>query len=296
MTLPYVLVLVADPAQGTLSKDAIDIARNMVKGKNPIVLSPGEAVEIPCPTPAPGAPTIATIRATLARHKVDALLVKTRGRRKAVLVADMDSTILDGETLDEVAALLGVGDAVAQLTLDTMNGKLDFEESLRTRVALLEGKSAACLEEVWQNSKLNTGARTLVQTMHAHNARTALVSGGFTYFTSRVAEACGFDEHYGNEFDIVDGVFTGKLAAPVLGPNSKEEHLTRLLEERGVKASAALTTGDGTNDLPMLAVAGLGIAYKGKPKVRQMIDMQVNHSTLRAHLFAQGYPASVFVE
>lgn len=185
---------------------------------------------------------------------------------------------------------------MAQLTLDTMNGKLDFEDSLRTRVALLAGKSTDCLEEVWQKSKLNPGAQTLVKTMSAHNARTALVSGGFTFFTSRVAEACGFDEHYGNEFEISDGLFTGKLAAPVLGPESKEEHLQRLLEERGVKATAALTTGDGTNDLPMLAVAGLGIAYKAKPKVRQMIEMQVNHSTLRAHLFAQGYPASVFVE
>ncbi len=135
------------------------------------------------------------------------------------------------------------------------------------------------LEEVWQKSKLNPGAQTLVKTMSAHNARTALVSGGFTFFTSRVAEACGFDEHYGNEFEISDGLFTGKLAAPVLGPESKEEHLQRLLEERGVKATAALTTGDGTNDLPMLAVAGLGIAYKAKPKVRQMIEMQVNHST-----------------
>ncbi|WP_369345795.1 phosphoserine phosphatase SerB [Asaia prunellae] len=268
----------------------------MVKGKNPVVLSAGEAVEIPCPAPAPGAPTIATIRATLARHKVDALLVKTRGRRKAVLVADMDSTILDGESLDEVAALAGVGDAVTKLTLDSMNGRLDFAESLLARVALLTGKPTACLEEVWQNARLNPGARTLVRTMSAHNARTALVSGGFTFFTSRVAEVCGFDEHYGNEFDIENGRFTGKLAAPVLGPESKEEHLQRLLEERGVKASAALTTGDGTNDLPMLAVAGLGIAYKAKPKVRQMIEMQVNHSTLRAHLFAQGYPASVFVE
>ncbi|GBQ11262.1 phosphoserine phosphatase SerB [Swaminathania salitolerans] len=296
MTLPYVLVLVADPAQGTLSKDAIDIARNMVKGKNPIVLSPGEAVEIPCPAPSPGAPTIATIRATLARYRTDALMVKSRGRRKAVLIADMDSTILAGETLDELAALLGCGDEVAELTRQSMNGTLDFEDSLRARVALLKGRETGVLEAVWESSHLNAGARCLVQTMRANNARTALVSGGFTWFTSRVAEACGFDEHHGNVLGMDANRFTGALDAPVLGPDSKQEHLERLLDERGVKASAALATGDGANDLPMLALAGLGIAYKAKPRIRQMIDMQVNHSTLRAHLFAQGYPASVFVE
>ncbi|WP_029604021.1 phosphoserine phosphatase SerB [Kozakia baliensis] len=295
MTLPYVLTLVADRRSGTLSSAAIDVARNMVKGSQPVVLSPGEAVEIPCPAPTPGSPTPATIRAAFARQKLDALLLKTRGRRKAVLVADMDSTILGNETLDDLADLLGCGEEVTRITEASMNGELDFAASLKARVALLEGKPASLLENVWENVKFNDGAETLVRTMRAHNARTALISGGFTFFTHRVAEHCGFDENYGNVVDIRDGIFTGQLAAPVLGPESKRDHLEKMAEARGVRLGAALTTGDGANDLPMLHAAGLGIAFHAKPHVRAEIETQVNFAGLRTHLFAQGYPASAFV-
>ncbi|MCW2265291.1 phosphoserine phosphatase [Gluconobacter cerinus] len=295
MSLPSVLTLIADRKAGPLKPEAIDVARSLVKGKAPIVLSEGEAVDIPCPTPGPGAASAATIRATLAPYQVDTLLLKTRGRRKAVLVADMDSTIVTGETLDEMAAALGVGEQVAAITRASMNGEIDFETSIEQRVALLAGKSASVLEDVWQNVTLTDGAKELVQTMRKHNARTALVSGGFTWFTQRVAELCGFDENHGNILEIVDGKMTGKLGGSVLGPDAKLTHLEALTTERGVQLRAALTTGDGANDIPMLASAGLGLAFHAKPNVKKVIGTQINFSGLRAHLFAQGYRAADFV-
>ncbi|MBM3097615.1 phosphoserine phosphatase SerB [Gluconobacter cerinus] len=295
MSLPSVLTLIADRKAGPLKPEAIDVARSLVKGKAPIVLSEGEAVDIPCPTPGPGAASAATIRATLAPYQVDTLLLKTRGRRKAVLVADMDSTIVTGETLDEMAAALGVGEQVAAITRASMNGEIDFETSIEQRVALLAGKSASVLEDVWKNVTLTDGAKELVQTMRKHNARTALVSGGFTWFTQRVAELCGFDENHGNILEIVDGKMTGKLGGPVLGPDAKLTHLEALTTERGVQLRAALTTGDGANDIPMLASAGLGLAFHAKPNVKKVIGTQINFSGLRAHLFAQGYRAADFV-
>lgn len=295
MTHPYALVLAFDRKSGSLPPEAVDIARAMVKGARPVTLSDGEAVEIPCGKPGAGAATPATIRAALAPHRVDALLVKQRGRRKAVLIADMDSTILADETLDQLAALLGCGDAVKRITEATMNGALDFASALTERVALLRGHPAELLEDVWQSTRLNEGARTLVRTMHIHNARTALVSGGFTCFTSRVAELCGFDEHHGNVLGIENGLLTGRLDAAILGPDSKKAHLIRLLTERGAQPSAALATGDGANDLPMLHHAGFGVAFYGKPKLRAEVALQINFSTLRSLLFAQGYRAEDFV-
>ena len=295
MSLPSVLTLIADRKAGPLKPEAIDVARSLVKGKAPIVLSEGEAVDIPCPTPGPGAASAATIRATLAPYQVDTLLLKTRGRRKAVLVADMDSTVVTGETLDEMAAALGVGEQVAAITRASMNGEIDFETSIEQRVALLAGKSASVLEDVWKNVTLTDGAKELVQTMRKHNARTALVSGGFTWFTQRVAELCGFDENHGNILEIVDGKMTGKLGGPVLGPDAKLTHLEALTTQRSVQLRAALTTGDGANDIPMLASAGLGLAFHAKPNVKKVIGTQINFSGLRAHLFAQGYRAADFV-
>lgn len=291
MTLPFVLTLVADRESGPLKPEAVDIARALVRGNPPDVLSEGEAVDIFCAEPPVDAEVM---RATLAPYAADALLTRTRGRRKAVLVADMDSTIVAGETLDEMAELLGHGPQVEAITRASMNGEIDFATSLERRVALLAGSPASVLEEVWQRLKLTEGAVELARTMKAHNARTALVSGGFTWFTARVAALCGFDEHHGNALEIVDGHLTGRLVGPVLGPEAKLTHLERIAGERGVQPRATLTTGDGANDIPMLLNAGLGIAFHAKPKVRQAIPVQVNHARLRAHLFAQGYRARDF--
>ncbi|MDF7673307.1 phosphoserine phosphatase SerB [Acetobacteraceae bacterium ESL0709] len=296
MSFPDILTLVVDRRHQSLSTEAIDIARHLVKGVAPVTLSEGEAVEIACPAQTANGPSIETIRATLAPYKVDAIITKARGRRKAVLIADMDSTILTGETLDDLAEVLHLGDAISIVTKAAMNGEIDFETSLRQRTQFLAGVPEQILEDVYQKLTLNDGAFELVQTMKAHGARTALISGGFTWYTQRIAARCGFDENYGNVLDIQDGKITGKIVGDILGPQSKREHLDRLCEERGIKLRASLTTGDGSNDIPMLEEAGLGIAFRAKPVVRRKIAQQVNFSTLRAHLFAQGYPASAFTE
>lgn len=295
MSLPCVLTLVANRKHGTLSKEAIDIARTLVKGEAPVTLSEGEAVDIPCPTPEAGSATPATIRATLAPYKVDALFNKTRGRRKAVLISDMDSTIFDGETLDDLAKRTGTGEKIAEITQRAMNGEMDFATSLRERTIVLAGQPESLLDDVLKALPLSDGVKELVQTMKAHGARTALISGGFDWFTARAAPICGFDEHYGNDLEIKNGIITGELLGPILGPEEKKNHLERLCEERGVKLSASLTTGDGANDIPMLQAAGMGIAYHAKPNVRRVVERQVNFCGMRAHLFAQGYPASVIV-
>lgn len=295
MSLPYVLTLVANRKHGTLSNEAIDIARNLVKGEAPVTLSEGEAVDIPCPTPEAGAPTPETIRATLSPFKVDAILNKNRGRRKAVLISDMDSTTFAGETLDELAKRTGTGDKIADITNRAMNGEMDFATSLRERTIVLAGQPESLLDEVLHVLDLSDGVRELVQTMKANGARTALISGGFDWFTARAAPLCGFDEHYGNDLEIKNGVITGQLLGPILGPDEKKTHLERLCAERGVKLQASITTGDGANDIPMLSAAGMGIAYHAKPNVRKTIERQVNFCGMRAHLFAQGYPASAII-
>lgn len=295
MSFPDILTLVVDRRSQSLSAEAVDIARHLVKGAFPVILSEGEAVEIACPSQGNNGPSIETIRTTLSPYKVDAIITKARGRRKAVLIADMDSTILTGETLDDLAALLNIGDKISTITKAAMNGEIDFATSLRQRTQLLENMPEKALQEVYDKLTLNEGAFELVATMKAHGARTALISGGFTWYTQRIAARCGFDENYGNVLDIQDGKITGKLVGDILDPQAKRNHLDRLCLERGVKVKASLTTGDGSNDIPMLKEAGLGIAFHAKPVVRAEIFQQVNFSTLRAHLFAQGYPASLFV-
>jgi phosphoserine phosphatase len=296
MALPNVLTLIADRAHGPLNPAVVRTARDMLGGAAPIELSPGEAVDIPCPSPGPGAPGAAALRAAFAPHRVDAIFQRVRGRRKAVLIADMDSTIVANETLDDLAALAGCGEAVAAITQASMNGEIEFEDALRQRVALLKGRPATLLKRAWSETRINPDARTVVQTMRRHNARTALVSGGFTWFTARVAEACGFDEHHGNALTLSGDTLAGTLHAEILGPDAKRLHLERLAEERGVKLSATCAIGDGANDIPMLTMAGLGLAFHGKPRVRAVVERQINFTGLRTVLFAQGYPAASFVE
>ena len=262
-----------------------------VRGSKPVPLSEGEAADIPCLEP----PDPIAIQQALENAAVDWVVTKSRGRRKAVLVADMDSTIVTSETLDELAAFAGVKAEIEAITRRSMNGEIDFAEALRSRVAMLRGLDLDALEKTWKRTELMPGALELVATMRAHHALTALVSGGFTFFTGRVAAAAGFDEHHANGL-IDDGhTLTGEVAEPILDRDAKKATLLRLAEQRGVKLSATLAVGDGANDLAMLAVAGLGVAYHAKPIVAREARARIDHGNLRAILFAQGYPASAFV-
>ena len=253
--------------------------------------SPGEAAEFATPRRQTGA-----ARAALGGAPVDVLATRARGRRRGLLLADMDSTIVTGETLDELAAEAGIGAEIAAITRRSMNGELDFRAALRERVGRLKGLELGALERTWARTHLSPGAKTLVATMRAHGALTALVSGGFTFFTSRVAALCGFDHHRANTL-LDDGTaLTGEVGEPIVGRDTKLETLRELAAVRGVRLSATLAVGDGANDLGMLKEAGLGIAYRAKPVVAAEVANRVDFADLRALLFAQGYPASVFVD
>ena len=288
--MTYILTLVADRSATTLSPAVIDRVRGAIGGGEPIILSPGEACDIPCPS----APENAIVEAALERLPIDAITTKARGRRKGLLVADMDSTIVTGETLDELAAFAGVQSEIVAITKRSMNGEIDFATALRERVAMLKGLKLAALEKTWEATMLTEGAVELVATMRKHNATTALVSGGFTYFTGRVADKVGFDVHRANTLLHEAEALTGEVGTPILDRFAKLEILEELAQARGLKLTATMAVGDGANDLDMIQHAGLGVAYHAKPIVAAAAKARVDHANLRALLFAQGYKISDF--
>jgi phosphoserine phosphatase len=289
--MSHILTLIADRSATSLTPAIINRVRNAVGGQPPVVLSPGEAVDITvAKVPAPE-----LVLSMLEGAPIDAIVVKARGRRKALLVADMDSTIVTGETLDDLAAIAGIGEKIAAITARAMNGELDFKEALRARVAMLAGLELTALEQAWHGVRMTPGAQELVATMRARGALTALVSGGFSFFTERVAAALGFDHHRSNRLLDDGATLTGGVAEPILDRDTKLETLQTLAAQRGVKLAATLAVGDGANDLDMLRAAGLGVAFHAKPIVAAEARARVDHGGLRALLFAQGYRADDFV-
>ncbi len=289
--MTYILTVIAQREATSLTPAMLNQIRNAVRGAPPVVLSAGEAADIPLTVPLDQV----ALRAAIGGSPIDAIVTKARGRRKALLIADMDSTIIQGETLDELAGFAGIGERIAGITKRAMNGELDFKTALRERVGMLKGLDLTALEKTWQQVRLTPGARELVATMRAKGALTALVSGGFTYFTAKVAEDLGFDLHRSNML-LDDGmVLTGEVAEPIVDRDSKLATLKELAAQRGVKLHATLAVGDGANDLDMVRAAGLGVAFHAKPIVAREARAKVDHADLRALLFAQGYPASAFV-
>jgi phosphoserine phosphatase len=283
----YILTLVANRDAFTLTPAITSAVRDALRAGLPITLSEGEAVDIPLT----GVPDMEIVRKALDGAPVDAIVVRPRGRRKGLLIADMDSTIITSETLDELAAFAGIGEKIAAITARAMNGELDFKDALRERVGMLKGLPVEALDRTWERVQLTGGAKELVATMRAHGAMTALVSGGFSFFTGRVAEAVGFDIHHSNELLHENGALLGTVAEPILDRTSKVETLRDLAAERGVQLKATLAVGDGANDLDMLREAGLGVAFHAKPIVAAEARARVDHANLRALLFAQGYRA-----
>ena len=283
--------MVANRQAGLLSKADVKRARELSGATGEVTwLAEGEAAEYLVAA----LPDRAALVGALTNKAVDPFFTKPRGRRKALLVADMDSTIVTAETLDELAAFAGIKDKIAEITKRAMNGELDFKEALRERVGMLKGLSLSALEETWNSIAFCEDAQTLVATMKSLGATTALVSGGFTFFTSRVAQTIGFDIHRSNQL-LDDGVvLTGEVAEPILDKESKLAALQEFAAFRGVALTATLAVGDGANDLPMLKAAGLGVAYHAKPVVAAEVLNRVEHSSHRALLFAQGLKAESF--
>jgi phosphoserine phosphatase len=220
---------------------------------------------------------------------VDVVAQPLGGRRKRLLVADMDSTMVTGETLDELADFAGLKDHIAGITARAMNGEIGFEDALRERVGLLKGLSEECLAKTWDRIEFTPGALVLVRTMKKHGASSVLVSGGFGFFTSRVRDACGFDRDIANQLIVENGQLTGRVGDTIIGREAKLATLNAASAELGITPALAVAVGDGANDLDMLRAAGLGVAFHAKPVVAAEARVRVDHGDLTALLYAQGY-------
>jgi phosphoserine phosphatase len=227
----------------------------------------------------------------------DVVVQPAASRRKKLFLADMDSTMIGQECIDELAAFAGLKEHVAAITERAMRGEIAFEPALRERVALLKGLPVTVIDEVLRDRiSLTPGARTLVGTMRAHGAHAALVSGGFTLFTDRVAAMIGFDENRANKLTIVDGhKLAGTVAEPIFGRDAKRAALIELRGELGLAPHETMAVGDGANDLDMIAEAGLGVAYHAKLKVAEAAAARIDHNDLTALLYVQGYTVDEFV-
>jgi len=295
--MDHVLTLIAAP--GGLTPDHVAAVRAALRALaaetgSPDWLAEAEAADIPFGAISPDQARAAA-RHALAEAPVDAIAQPQAGRRKRLLVADMDSTIVTSETLDELAAFAGLKDKIASITKRSMNGELDFADALRLRVGMLKGLSTEALERTWEATALTPGAATLVATMRGEGAVCCLASGGFTFFTGRVAAQIGFDLHVSNILLEEDGKLTGAVAEPIFDRDAKLTTLKRLAAEQGLPLSATLAVGDGANDLAMIQAAGLGVAFHAKPVVAAAARACVDHGDLHALLFAQGYRRAEFV-
>ncbi|MQX34929.1 phosphoserine phosphatase SerB [Roseospira navarrensis] len=295
-----VLTLVAAPGSGALDAPRVEAVRSALdrlgaEEDRPRWLAKGEACDLAfaglAPEQAEGA-----ARMALGDRPVDIVAQPMADRRKALLIADMDSTIVTSETLDDLAAHVGLRDAIAAITARAMNGEIDFAEALRERVGMLVGLTEGAFADTWAETRLTPGARTLVATMKASGARCLLVSGGFRYFTERVMDLCGFDAQVSNDVEIEDGRLTGRVMEPVRDRRTKLDTLMREAGRLGLPMSRTLAVGDGANDLPMLLAAGLGVAFRPRPAVAAEARAVVRHGDLSALLYAQGYARDEFRE
>lgn len=296
--MDLMLSVIADPGTSTLAPREVDrlcqaLDRAGAALGAPLWLCPETACEV-----ALTGLDLAEARACLsdAGGAFDLALQTASGRRKGLLVADMESTIIGQEMVDEMAARQGIGAEVAAITRRAMAGELPFETALRQRVALLAGYPEPDLSDLAAIMTLNPGASTLVATMRRHGAACALVSGGFSVFAEIIARRCGFDALRANRLEIAEGQLTGRMVEPIQGPDAKARALAELASELGIAPAAALAVGDGSNDVDMVRAAGLGVAYRGKPVLKAIADVTLDHARLDALLYVQGYHRDEFVD
>jgi len=294
--MSLVATLVSTPTAPAVDAELIGRASDALGAPGTAtVLMPGVAADIPFD----GSDASAAeeqLRQIVGTQPVDVFVQRQAGRRKHLLIADMDSTMIRQECIDELAAEMGLKDRISEITERAMRGEIAFEPALIERVGLLEGLPVSAIDTVLSNRiQLMPGGRTLIQTMKANGAYCALVSGGFTHFTKAVANMIGFDEHQANSLLETDGKLTGKVGQPILGRDAKRARLEYLVADKGLSFEDTLAVGDGANDLAMIDRAGIGVAYRAKPAVAEAADIRIDHGDLTALLYLQGYAESDFV-
>ncbi len=283
------LVLIAAPGSGAITPRVVEMLRDHGGGV-PYWLSPGDALEVEAFT------GVAQLLVDLRSHAIDAASVSIHNRRKRLLLADMDSTMIHQECIDELGVVAGVGDKIKGITARAMRGELDFDGALRERVSLLKGLDTSVIAQLRRERiTFMEGGKTLLATMRANGAYAALVSGGFLSFTGPVAAQLGFHENRANTLIEKDGKLTGEVGFPILGQQAKLDALREIAASHGLTPDDAIAVGDGANDLAMLGEAGLGVALHAKPHVQERCRVRINHGDLTALLYLQGYRKEQFV-
>ena len=287
-----VVILIAAPGSRAISP-AIAKAAGELTGSAPEWLHENEALQFPSRSLSAG--ERAEIGRLVKDQPIDVALLAADNRRKRLLIADMDSTMIGQECIDELGELAGVGDRLKVITASAMKGELDFETALKARLALIKDLPQDAIGRILRERiTFRPGGKTLVATMKAQGAYAVLVSGGFVQFTGHVAKHLGFDEHRANELLMQDGRLTGEVREPILGKDAKLAALRQIAREKGIALADTLAVGDGANDIPMLKAAGLGVALHAKPKVREAASVSVTHGDLTALLYLQGYRRAEF--
>ena len=288
----HVVTLLTNPETPVLERVTVESLRNAWGGGEARWLDPGVAAEFDLEAVPENR---WEVWEGLQALRVDMVVQRANGRKKRLLIADMDSTMIRQECIDELADEAGVGARVADITARAMNGELDFEGALRERVGLLQGLPEGVIAQVLRDRiTLMPGGKALLATMKADGAYAALVSGGFTAFTSAVAATLGFDENRANTLHVAEGKLAGTVAEPILGKEAKLHALNEITARLGITPADTLAVGDGANDLPMLLAAGTGVALHAKPTVQAQCEVRVNHGDLTALLFLQGYSRDEF--
>jgi phosphoserine phosphatase len=298
--MSHIATLISNPAKPVVTGPVIDAARILLPvAGGPVMLAEGVACDLPFEFAPSGdlRALLDSLRAAIEPAAVDVVLQPAAHRRKKLFVADMDSTMIEQECIDELADFAGLKTHVAAITERAMRGEIEFERALRERVALLKGLPVSVIDEVIEKRiRLMPGARALVTTMRKHGAYTCLVSGGFTLFTNRIAAMIGFDENRANKLVIENGKLAGRVEEPILGRKAKLEALKELTARLKLDPADTLAAGDGANDIPMIEAAGLGVAYRAKPAVAAAAQARIDHGDLTALLYLQGYRREEFVK